>query len=1173
MRKGYKPAPDPPAARPRSDSFVRMLELEKMYKMRRLRHDNVSSTLTNNQPRANSPPAVANPPGPRSRRASDYPPLSNQPQIMKANRRGALPSLSVSIPPSPTQALSMGSEGSVRDISPARGEHGKTVTFSEPEDQDLSDHSSICQSPSWEKWGQKKKKKPKKGDNQKSTEKEDTALKRKSNRLVKPAPIDTAAPRTLTTSDRPSSAIELGTSTQSDRIGLSVLTADGRPTTGAPRTLSNELGPGTNGSRPKSRGFLSGFRSEHGNAHGMRGLMGARKSAGKGADESRPVSSIQDDTTPMHLSNTVRPGMDKYVRRSKKPPSIKSMVSGSEQSLSSQEKRGSGTRTSSSSGHGRSQSLLSSTLNKLRGSSMFYYHPSGDSSAIKSSNRADNSQGSSAAHNEGLETPNEGAGKTPGEKSLSHLEARQSFDFAFSSVPHKINMEPGPDIAPRGRQPRPRKVETTSPNVEQDDTGSRPSGNRRVQMDSGTNPTQDTVTIPVAAQENQPQIARSTAQIRPNIANGNNLVLNPTSHQTGGADSGTKSSVSQNQRDEAYRSGNTHALAVNASGAEKLHENKGEAAPGVSRNDKLHTNDRHALEDDRLSVGTYASTIRPTSRHHDGLPKGRRHQNLPGANISEVNVQSTVSERLDVRSKTAAQKSTEDLISFEKEMPDRLQQPLQPLRDADYFSFFSDAYVPPVLDLQSPNDGISARSARFPLPDESDEDGGPGTPNDRFRNDRTKQTPIANDGARRVAKVNDPYSKGVSRTPNGQKQKDSPAISVQYSDSDVPTFERLGLPSKVVKVSGGAEMVMTSAQSQQIDPSRATSERSSSSTYDESPPSPSSLTTPDSSRPQSRKGPIVSNPEASQTGPSENVPPGGSRPSRKIFQGLSGNRSEETMSRNRRAGADTTSGSRLAHTVLGLEQYPDPPFARAGVSTASPSPGNTPTSGSFADVPTPDSEETNEQDIDQQPAPPLSLRAQSAVDLNSASKFLPRALRPQRLQLRPSAEASSVSLPGSSPSGSTEDVMARKPALKTPKNNNANGSEPLTSTSMGAAYLQEARKAAPLATASSSRALRPSYGHKNPSASAKSVVSTGGRAEPLAKMLVECCNCHFFHDMPSRVYECMAKPDSIVEDKSLGVSASISTMVRCPWCAHGMSTQCCAGYAAVVYLQEKLHGK
>lgn len=79
------------------------------------------------------------------------------------------------------------------------------------------------------------------------------------------------------------------------------------------------------------------------------------------------------------------------------------------------------------------------------------------------------------------------------------------------------------------------------------------------------------------------------------------------------------------------------------------------------------------------------------------------------------------------------------------------------------------------------------------------------------------------------------------------------------------------------------------------------------------------------------------------------------------------------------------------------------------------------------------------------------------------------------------------------------------------------------------------------------------------------------RMAPIAKMFVECCSCRFYHDMPSKVYECMAKPDAVVEDRARGISGAITTMVKCPWCQHNMSTSCCAGYAAVVYIKEKLH--
>ena len=78
-------------------------------------------------------------------------------------------------------------------------------------------------------------------------------------------------------------------------------------------------------------------------------------------------------------------------------------------------------------------------------------------------------------------------------------------------------------------------------------------------------------------------------------------------------------------------------------------------------------------------------------------------------------------------------------------------------------------------------------------------------------------------------------------------------------------------------------------------------------------------------------------------------------------------------------------------------------------------------------------------------------------------------------------------------------------------------------------------------------------------------------ANARAKMFVVCCGCRYFHDMPSKVYEYMAKPDGVVKDSDLGVSGVISMRVKCPWCAHGMSTTCCEGWAAVVMMQERLH--
>ena len=77
---------------------------------------------------------------------------------------------------------------------------------------------------------------------------------------------------------------------------------------------------------------------------------------------------------------------------------------------------------------------------------------------------------------------------------------------------------------------------------------------------------------------------------------------------------------------------------------------------------------------------------------------------------------------------------------------------------------------------------------------------------------------------------------------------------------------------------------------------------------------------------------------------------------------------------------------------------------------------------------------------------------------------------------------------------------------------------------------------------------------------------------PIAKVFVECCSCKYYHDMPSRQYEAMSNPEKVLtaQDK-LGFAGALSMTVGCPWCKHEMSTRCCAGLAAIVYVKERLH--
>ncbi|KAH9209413.1 hypothetical protein DL95DRAFT_25873 [Leptodontidium sp. 2 PMI_412] len=133
--------------------------------------------------------------------------------------------------------------------------------------------------------------------------------------------------------------------------------------------------------------------------------------------------------------------------------------------------------------------------------------------------------------------------------------------------------------------------------------------------------------------------------------------------------------------------------------------------------------------------------------------------------------------------------------------------------------------------------------------------------------------------------------------------------------------------------------------------------------------------------------------------------------------------------------------------------------------------------------------------------------------------------------------------------------LVRPPPIPIPTTK-SEGSSPTSPQS--SQYLHNARLAIPGARSPPKTNFSPGPHHQN-------------GPDPIAKMFVVCCQCKYFHDMPSKIYECMAKPDNVVTDNDLGVSGVISTSVKCPWCGHGMSTSCCAGYAAVVYLREKLH--
>jgi hypothetical protein len=183
------------------------------------------------------------------------------------------------------------------------------------------------------------------------------------------------------------------------------------------------------------------------------------------------------------------------------------------------------------------------------------------------------------------------------------------------------------------------------------------------------------------------------------------------------------------------------------------------------------------------------------------------------------------------------------------------------------------------------------------------------------------------------------------------------------------------------------------------------------------------------------------------------------------------------------------------------------------------------------------------------------------------------------------------------------------------------------------------------------------------------ISASGVPAKPIAKLFVICCKCKFWHDLPSRIYEAMALPQTVNKEDDIakgiptttnaaaatanttssanpiiatstgsgsttygkksiikgarpgsaggtepnnpiginhsssgggggsggnssssngigssqyqindmpegevrGLEGKIFTEVKCPWCDHGMSTRCCAGWTAVIYLHERHH--
>ncbi|KAI0169830.1 hypothetical protein GGR52DRAFT_581082 [Hypoxylon sp. FL1284] len=1190
MTKVHKSDPDLPS---RSDSFLRMLELEKKFRMQRIQGHAPPPPIL--PPSTTSPSVQPNRPF-EARRASGHPPLSHQPQIMKAVRRNtALPSLSISIPPSPTE---LGTDGLPGAPQSKHGERIKTVTFSGDDDGDdgddkgaFSDQSSICQSPSWERYGRKKPKKSKKRDEDqdtKSKEKSANTLKKKGNRLSKLPPLHVkGGVESLAATDHSQSAPELDIYLKSNAGILDT------PNSTDPDRMANQKANG----KPKSKGFLSSFRLQHGNVVAVQKIIDGQRGSTDGD---------QAPESPMLKPHPAASAIDPNFTNPRKPPSIRSAVSNSTRSISSLDQLPAARHTSNSS-HGRSQSLLSSTLNKLKGPSYLYYRPTEGAEDVHFQ-QPSSPRGNGAAPGWSNDRPTRQPVERQPEMPAGQLTARaprepirephqQLPDFAFPPKPKQATSQPAANIAAR-------RVQNQAPFVEPRDINSgyespEPTSfrNRHAQMPPPRAPSRESA-LEREKRARSDRVPRTSKQYVESPWNEENRPQQP--RQPGRAFERQHYPV---QQLSAYVQPQVEAWEESKHGPEispsSQHREENIDEDGYGGYGQSAVNLGREPEEDQVSVRTHASTIRPRSRrqgHSSPEIDETKHVTFPPSPIG-IGTAAT-SDIVDMEEPNAVAEPSPPMEPIEKQEVVRTEKPTRMDRSADYFSFISQSYAPPSLELRSPVEG------KFPSPRIDEE---PEEDDDDDLDHVLRHIPVRGQGSA-VASQSELTTHTVpsnmnapSRPARHRPAKDSPSMSSHHSDSDVPAFERLGLSTKAARILAGAETSSTSTSQSNTDPSRTTSERSSSSTCDDAPP------TPDSSRPQSRKGHRPSNADtASNTSGNPGADAEDATPRKSYRQPLVAPQPiKSSRPSDREVNVQDDTWSRTALPIDLDSQSAE--ISSNKPSTQTPSP---PLAATLASVTFAGDAQDNMEAEELIPRNPyhrqVPLRAQSALELHSAG-FANHHQPPYAKKANGGISASSISLPNSPPSEPTDVAAApRKSAMRMSRkygggSSHSDETTPPALVSPGAAYLQEARKAAqigPLGPLPASRALpqpqshsqshppsqqpqRPHFSRGNSSGSGRSAggttataaITTVERSEPRAKMLVECCSCKFFHDMPSRVYECMAKPDSLVEDKLLGVSATVTTMVKCPWCAHGMSAQCCAGYAAVIYLKEKLHGK
>ncbi|KAJ2892444.1 hypothetical protein MKZ38_009853 [Zalerion maritima] len=403
-------------------------------------------------------------------------------------------------------------------------------------------------------------------------------------------------------------------------------------------------------------------------------------------------------------------------------------------------------------------------------------------------------------------------------------------------------------------------------------------------------------------------------------------------------------------------------------------------------------------------------------------------------------------------------------------------------------------------------------------------------------------------------------------------------MSNEPSDPDTPKIPEVAKTPTLISefnqattLSGSANAVGVGSQSPSDSQGESrTSERSSASSYADShevSPPVSPATTPDTSRPQSQKGGVSAKDAANYSTQDEALP--------EAFYAVTfGTESKSQTSSNKSSKDSEDCWSRSAvpidieeQSVLTNMSNLDLNDTATSSKTSLPHPPAISSPSSRTSSTFEDAQETLSQGQD---GPPMQRR--SSPDRHGDISFLPPLKHqplgpPSKGKLGSKLEARIfpvVMTPQNDRSRSMSPAPSTVSKTETPRPDESESSGP-------ASYLQEARKSTqappPMNALKAIQRGQLKASNRHSTLAAQNELPD----KPMAKMFVECCHCKFFHDMPSRVYECMATPDSFVEDRQLGVSGAITTMVKCPWCAHNMSKECCAGYMALVMLQQRLH--